>query len=132
MSDEKIYALLDGDGYVVNLIVADEDFISSLPALVADESVDTGDLPREAYRVDNIPDEVVRGWRRANNGRWVAPERPAPVEVVEPPETVALREDQEFAVNMKDKARGGEPLTQDERDRLLAIQLSQSLAPTAP
>ena len=126
---EQTWALLDADGVVANVIVADEEFIASLDDLIDDPDTDTGDLAKgKRYRVDDLDEPVSVGWKRSRNGRWVAPVPPEPTE-----EELAARAaaeqraaDDAWLADALGKVRGGGKLTQDERDRLALIQASRA------
>lgn len=127
MAEETVYALTDADGVVINRIVADAAYIKELGAQIADPDVDSGDLTfAKAYDVTSK--DVGIGYRRASNGQWVRPEpTPEQIEVQErvEAEAAARAEDDEFVAAMKEKARAKQSFTQDERDRLQAIDLSR-------
>lgn len=117
---ETIYAVLDTSGLVVNTIVADAAFIKSLPGAIADDTIDTGGLTPDLKYVDitgNDP-QPGPGWTRASNGRFTPP--PAPDPAPEP----APDPDQVFVTEAAQRLADGGTLTQDERDRLLAIDLA--------
>lgn len=122
---ETLYALVDDEGVVTNVIVADKAFIDSLGEQIEDPDVDTGDLAfAKAY---DVTDKGVGiGHKRAANGKWVAPAPPAPPEPTED-ELAAQKAaqaaadqraaDDEFLDGLATKLNTGGSLTQDERDR---------------
>ena len=85
------YALLDEDGTVINVILADEQFIKTLPDLIADVNVDTGTLTfdRAVELTDGDREQGVGiGWHHATDD-WQRP-TPPPV-AAEPPVTEDVR-----------------------------------------
>jgi hypothetical protein len=85
------YAILDEEGNVVNIIVADQEFIDSLTSQIQDESVDTGTLSETNEFVELSEDLDTRpgvGWKH-QGGEWVAPEPVEPEDVPEPEQTLA-------------------------------------------
>jgi len=119
---ETTFALLDADGTVLNVIVADQEFIDGLAAQVADPDVDTGDLTFDKA-VDVTGKGVGPGHKRAKNGKFSPPVIPPPT-----PEEIAAQEaveaadaqraeDDAFLDTLDGKVRKGTSLTQDERDR---------------
>lgn len=138
MSDETTFALLDGDGLVTNVIVADQAFIDGLPAQIADPDVDTGDLTFDkAVDVTNVdgaadggPGSAIGiGWKKARNGRWVAPvptAEEAAAQAVVDAAAAKRATDDAYLAGLRTKVEGGQELTADERDRLALIQLSRS------
>lgn len=135
---ETLFALLDDEGVVTNVIVADQEFIDTLQAQIDDENVDTGAIEfARAYDItsvvadDSTPSPGI-GWRRARNGKWVAPTPPEPTQEELDARAAAQAEadrraaDDEFLAGLRTKMDAGETLTQDERDRLALIQLSRS------
>lgn len=139
---EQVWALVDGDGNVINTIVADDDFIKALPALVDDDSVDTGDLPKgvKGYDVTDLDERPVPGdHKRASNGRWTLREgvkERKDKEALEAQESAARAQaeaakragDDAFLDEVGAKARSKKPLTQDERDRMQLIALARGQA----
>lgn len=131
MADETLYAVLDADGVVENVIVADADFIAELQSNIADPDVDTGAFTSDQRFVDVTDKGVGVGWKRAGNGRFTAPVPPEPtpeeLQAQEDAEAAATRRtaDDAFLAGLQDKVAAGESLTQDERDRMALIQLSR-------
>lgn len=119
---ETLYALVDDEGVVTNVIVADKEFIDSLGDQIEDPDVDTGDLAfAKAY---DVTDKGVGiGHKRAANGKWVAPTPPEPTEDELAAQAAAQADaeqraaDDEFLDGLAAKLNTGGSLTQDERDR---------------
>lgn len=85
-TQEQVFALVDADGDVFNMIVADQEFIDALPAAVADPNVET---PRGLDKLKGAHDVTGKGVgigdKRASNGRFVRPTPPAPNDPPAPP-----------------------------------------------
>lgn len=129
MAEETLYALTDAEGVAVNVIVADAAFIKELGAQIADPDVDTGDQAfAKAYDVTGK--NVGIGHRRVGT-KWEEPPVPEPTsEEIESrkqaeADAIARADDNAFITAMQTKARGKQSFTQDERDRMLAIDLSR-------
>lgn len=71
----KIWAVVDGEGRVVDSIVADVAFVSTLAAQITDPEVDSGvlDTDMRFYDVTDVDPRPSQGWTRSGNNRWVAP-----------------------------------------------------------
>jgi hypothetical protein len=131
VAEEQQFALVDAQGVVMSVIVADQEFVDSLAEQVDDPDVDSGDLSF-ARTYDVTGKGVAVGFRRAANGKWVAPTPPEP----SPEELAGLQAaeeaaaqratDDEFVAAASAKLRSGGALTQAERDRLTLIQLERS------
>lgn len=84
---EIVYAIVDSDNVVENVIVADKKFIDKLPTDIASDNVDSGTLS-ENYQYVDITNKSPRpsvGWTRTTNGKFVAPpEIPSPIPVDDP------------------------------------------------
>lgn len=86
---EPHVALLDDEGNVVQVIVADAAFAAELPRLIADPTVPTPPALTAVRATRNLTREdkqrgVGIGWRRAGNGRLTAPPRPEPQDEARP------------------------------------------------
>jgi hypothetical protein len=83
------YAFLDENGIVINVIVADQDFIDSLQSQIDDENVDTGNIALYStpVRIDELSVKPGNGWRKSGN-KWVSPD------VSEPPQPEPNLEDE--------------------------------------
>lgn len=124
---ETEFALCDENDVVINKIVADQAFIDVLAQRIADPNVNTDGLEfAKAYDVTGK--NVGVGHKRSTNGKWVAP-TPTPDEVAAQEAAQAAADqraaDDAFIAEMKAKTDGGDSLTQDETNRLLAIDLSR-------
>jgi hypothetical protein len=127
---ETIYALTDSNGIVIERIVASKEFIDSLPKLINDPNVDTGNLEfSKAYDVTG--QNVSLGHKRMSNGTWSKPE-PTQEELdaaatIEAERTQRQTEDARITA-LRAKVGPGKPgLTQADRDELNLIMLSRSV-----
>lgn len=101
------YALLDAEGNVYNIIVADEEFVAAnLPS------------DHKSVALDDLTDRIGIGWKKARNGRWVAPPEPEPIEQPPPLEEVVLADPLLSNLDESEKAAVAE-----------AIQNAQNHAP---
>ena len=139
---ETLFAVLDADGVVENVIVADQEFIDSLSDAIADPDTNTGTLtPKHRFvdvtNVDGAADggpgsAIGIGWKKAKNGRWVAPTPPEPTQAELDARAAAEAQnaqraaDDEFLAAVQAKVNAGTSLTQDERDRLTLINASRA------
>jgi hypothetical protein len=130
---ETLFAIIDGSGAVVNVIVAEQEFVDSLPDLIADDGVDTGDLT-SAHKFVDVTDKDPQpgiGWTRAANGKFVAPAVPEPTQAeldaraAAEAAAEARAADDEFLAGLQTKVAAAESLTQDERDRMTLISLTR-------
>lgn len=133
---ETTFALLDDNGVVVNVVVADKTFVDELKADISDPDVDTGDFTF-ANAVEVTGQLVSPGHKRGPDGKFTAPIRPKAIVDAENARLAAeqARTDQ----RTKDAARvtelraktgpGKAGLSPAERDELMAIQLSLQLNP---
>ncbi len=125
---ETLFTVINSTDVVENVIVASQKFIDSLPGAIASPDIDTGTLSAghryvEITKHDPLPGV---GWKQTK-GKFVPPPEPklTPEEIKAQQEAeahaAALQADTEFRIAMQDKLRAGGKLTQDERDRLLAL-----------
>lgn len=122
----SVYAVIDDHGKVVNVIVAEAEFIATLPDLISNPDIHTGPLQvgHTYCDISEIEQAVGVGWVRAEDGTFsldsAAEEAQNSAEIAA--EESAAR-DTEFLEEVAAKVQAGEHLTQDERDRLTIIQL---------
>jgi hypothetical protein len=80
------YAILDADGTIINVIVADQEFIDSLESQINDVNVDSGSmiLHSPPILIEDIEgtDRPGLGWKK-NGSEWEKP-APPPTVVSEP------------------------------------------------
>lgn len=132
MSETK-YAFVDTNGVVTNLIVADKAFIDALPKQIADPNVDTGDIIFSKV-VDVTDKDVNIGYIQQSNGSFKAPVPPPPTQeqldaiAAAEAETAQREADTTRLAELRKKVGPLNPgLTQDERDELNVLMLSQQL-----
>jgi hypothetical protein len=126
---ETVFALLDADGLVLNVIIADQAYVDELAAQLDDPDVDTGSI-EFARAVDITGREPMPGigWTRAGNGRFVAPEPPEPsqAELDAQAEQDRRAADDAFIADVLERVAAGGALTDTERDRLELVRLARS------
>lgn len=127
---ESVFAVVGADGTVGNVIVADQEFIDALVDAIDDPDHDTGSYTADDkfFDVTGTNPRPGIGWT-VKNKKFSEPVVPDPT-----PEELAAQQaaeqaaqsaadDAEFRTAMQDKLRSGGSLTQDERDRLLALSV---------
>lgn len=129
MSESKNFAVVDSNGVVVNVIVADQEFIDSLPDLVADPTLDTTNFNgAKFYDISNK--NVSVGYTRNSNGSYspkVPTEEEINAEQAASDLIAQIASDKARLIELRAKVGPGNPgLTQDERDELNVIMLTRS------
>lgn len=132
MADETLFAVVGADGVVENVIVADQEFIDSLSAAIADPEHDTGALTADHkfYDVTGKDPQPGVGWTRAKNGRFSAPTPPEPTQAELDAQAAADQRaaDDDFLASIRNKVDAGTELTAAEQTRLTFISASRAPA----
>lgn len=129
---EQNYALLDASGAVINVIVADKDYIDNLPKLIADSTIDTGPL-QFAEAVNITGKRVMIGHIRGADGTF-SPRKPTQAELDAQAASAAAiaqraAEDARILI-LRNKTGPGNPgLSPSERDELNLLLLSRTITP---
>lgn len=125
---EQTFAVVNDD-IVVNTIVAGQKFLDQLKKQIPDDAVDTALFSKRDIFIDitNLDPKPGLGWTMTKKGVFSPPVVPEPTKEEITAQNKAEQQaansadDAQFRVAMQDKLRQGQTLTQNERDRLLAL-----------
>lgn len=120
MTNETLYALVDANGLVFNIIVADQKFI------------DSGLIEfNKAVNITTLDSRPSVGWTHVKNERFTPPTQEEIDATVAQATAQAEAQiaDDEFLSDVAIRLRKGDEIAQAERDRLLALQLTREVLP---
>lgn len=124
---DRVFALLDANNVVVNTIVADPEFITSLPEMVKNSKLNSSSA-LAASKIHDVTDKVVGiGHQRSASGEWVPPKPISPSK--EELDAIAAQKAEDARIQaLRAKVGPGKPgLTQAERDELHLIMINRGV-----